>query len=191
MWSAPVASPGNEKAEQSPWTWRVRAFTVFLAVSALLFANAAPASAVFYYWGMNFASYQMKPYGLNSTWTVPMDAARGNWNSASSEVNITLNSSASARVSAVNFPTATWFGQYNPEGLVSFHIQLNQPRISTYSPFATSLRSGFAHELGHSLCLGDNPGGAANSSLMNYNRNRMTIIGPTSSDVAEANSYYN
>lgn len=50
MGSAPVASPGNEKAEQSPWTWRVRALTVFLAVSALLFANAAPASAVFYYW---------------------------------------------------------------------------------------------------------------------------------------------
>ena len=45
------------------------------------------------------------------------------------------------------------------------------------------------HELGHAFCLDDKPS-SGNSSIMNYDRDRNTLIKPTSNDIAGVNNAY-
>ena len=54
------------------------------------------------------------------------------------------------------------------------------------------VRSVFAHELGHTVGLADNPAGAgdANGSLMNHGRDRNVVLGPTSFDITSVNMLY-
>ena len=48
----------------------------------------------------------------------------------------------------------------------------------------------FAHELGHSLGLKDNPSTTLNLSLMNQDRNRNIVTEPTSFDAISVNMLY-
>lgn len=99
------------------------------------------------------------------------------------------NPSAAATIAVINQPNQDIYGRYISYGGGNFRIELNQPRLSGNPPFASSLRSGMAHEMGHSFSLGDYPD-RGNTSLMSYTRDRHTIYYPTRLDLAEVEDYY-
>lgn len=160
----------------------------------LVVGTVAPAQATYYSGGMPSATFQIKPYSYNDQWQPYMDAALASWNSMS-VVSISKDSGASASVTAASY-SADWYGLYTPYGVSPccrwFGIQLNARTLSADagSDFHTWVRSSFAHELGHSLSLGDNPPTSYNNSLMRHDRNRSTVYQRTTYDTNEVNSYY-
>ncbi|MFL0565421.1 hypothetical protein ACH0CG_06665 [Microbacterium sp. 179-I 1D1 NHS] len=161
----------------------------FVVAAASVIAAPVAANAVYMLGGMNSASYRVKDPGYNSTWMTPINAARTNWNTRCAPCSITWSDDAAARIVAVNKPTATWNGQYQPSFGTSFRIELNKPKISATPPFSTSLRSTTAHEFGHSFSLGDYVD-RGNTSLMSGTRDRMVVYAPTNLDLVEVDDYY-
>lgn len=116
-----------------------------------------------------------------------MNNALASWN-AHGKVNITKSDRAAAYVTVASY-SATWYGLYTPS-FGAFNIKLNSRTIARDAGvFANFSRSTFAHELGHSLSLADNPV-TDSASLMKHNRNRNTLYNPTSWDNARVNSVY-
>lgn len=88
-----------------------------------------------------------------------------------------------------------WYGMYTPRDLEfivfgragNFKIELNRTMLVDES--TTFWKSVLTHELGHAVCLGDNPS-SGNQSIMNYDRDRNYLTWPTSDDVAGVNDAY-
>jgi hypothetical protein len=169
-----------------------RATAAFLFTGALALTSVAPASATYYGGGMPSATFQIKPWSYNSTWQTPMNSALSSWNSASSKVNITKNSSSAAYVTAAQY-SDTWYGLYSYSGIPVwrvFDIKLNSRTIAADASNVTNfIRSTFAHELGHSLSLADNPS-TSSASLMKHSRDRNTLYTPQTYDINDVNSFY-
>jgi len=158
-----------------------------VAAALVILTGVAPANAWYYSGGMPYATYSIKPWNYNSTWTTPMNNALASWN-AHGKVNITKSSRAAAYVTVASY-SAAWYGLYTP-GTNTFNIKLNSRTLAAAAGvFANVSRSTFAHELGHSLSLADNPV-TDSASLMKHNRNRNTLYSPTSWDNACVNSVY-
>ena len=89
----------------------------------------------------------------------------------------------------------TWYGMYTPRDLEfiffgragNFKIELNRNMLVSESK--TFWKSVLTHELGHAVCLGDNPS-SGNQSIMNYDRDRNYLTWPTSDDVDCVNDAY-
>lgn len=70
-----------------------------------------------------------------------------------------------------------------------FKIELNRTLLVGESD--NFWQSVLVHEFGHSLCLGDNPNPSVpNSSIMNYARNRNTLLTPQTDDISGVNYAY-
>lgn len=153
---------------------------------------------------VNAAAYIYYDGGLKSA-TVEVENRLGNskvytnstsaWNSTSTPVNIkTVAGSGHSYVISGTY-NDTWYGLYTPKNrqyLVTgragkFTIELNRNQLVSESD--NFWQSVLVHEFGHAFCLGDNPS-SGNSSIMNYDRNRNTLIKPTSNDIAGVNNAY-
>lgn len=158
----------------------------------LLNVGELPANATYYSGGMPSATFSIKPWNYNSTWQSPLNSALASWNATSTPANITKSTSATATLT-VSSTSDTWYGLYTPTGIWpfrSFTIKLNSRTIGADATnLSNFIKSAFAHELGHSLSLGDNPT-TSSSSLMKHSRNRNTLYLPQNYDVAEVNAYY-
>jgi len=90
-----------------------------------------------------------------------------------------------------------WYGLYTAESLqyifwgraTKFSIKLN--RTLLVSEGDNFWQSVLVHEFGHAFCLDDNPNSSVpNSSIMNYNRSRNTLITPQADDINGVNNAY-
>lgn len=90
--------------------------------------------------------------------------------------------------------TDTWYGLYTPKKLQyvfwgraqEFTIELNRSMlVDKSSNFKQSVA---VHELGHALCLDDNP--PESPSIMRYDRDRNTMITPQQDDIDGVNDAY-
>ncbi|MGL5714033.1 MAG: matrixin family metalloprotease [Paraclostridium sp.] len=87
-----------------------------------------------------------------------------------------------------------WYGTYTPTKLqniisgraTEFNIKLNRRLLVDKSD--NFRQSVLVHELGHALCLGDNP--PQTQSIMRYDRNRNTMIKPQQDDINGVNAAY-
>jgi len=122
-----------------------------------------------------------------------MERGRNNWNASTAPVSFNVNSNS---VNQVRLANHTWegFGRFNahPErgsvgpSMTSFVITIN----SRNTPF-NFVESVMAHELGHVVGLRDNPPDTAwNGSIMNHERDRRTVRGPTGFDVTSIRILY-
>ena len=88
----------------------------------------------------------------------------------------------------------TFIGQYNPISLqygvsgraTKFEIKLNRTKLVGHT--TNYIQSTIVHELGHALCLNDNP--PQSPSIMRYDRNRETCITPQQDDINGVNAAY-
>ncbi|WP_250443148.1 matrixin family metalloprotease [Actinotalea sp. C106] len=134
----------------------------------------------FSYIGQDTPKIAVYPYSYNSQWQPGMDAALANWNATYSPVSLTKKSSSTSTVTAASY-SANWYGYYQACGGTCLYIRLNSRTISKDSAnqknYVTSV---LVHEYGHALNLGHRDG---QSSIMNRQRNRNTMVKPSSSDV--------
>lgn len=102
-------------------------------------------------------------------------------------VHFTANSSSQNKIYTDSYKDG-WYGLYIPytlnQSFYRFEIRINKKTIEEISSDneANYYQGSMAHELGHSLGLDDNPETNA-ATLMRYDRDRETIIGPQLFDV--------
>ena len=116
------------------------------------------------------------------------------WNATDTPINFTEGKSDSYCISGQW--DDTWWGLYTPRDFEfvffgragNFKIELNRTWLVEQSE--TCWKSVLTHELGHAVCLGDNPS-YGNQSIMNHTRDREILTWPTSDDVAGVNDAYN
>ncbi len=150
------------------------------------------AAYIYYEYGLKSATVEVENrLGYNSIYTKSVSA----WNSTSTPVNIkTVPGSGHSYVISGVY-NDTWYGMYTPKDLQylvtgragKFTIELNRKQLVSESE--NFWQSVLVHEFGHAFCLGDNPS-SGNSSIMNYDRNRNTLIKPTGNDVTGVNNAY-
>jgi len=147
----------------------------------------------------------LRAYEINADlaqyWHTAMEDGRLSWNNSNAPVNFTLNQSTNNRVTAGTHEL-TVAGDIDfilLGGLSRFTITLDSPRI--YHLAAENnvtvthyIQSVMAHELGHSVgledCFGNSFGGGPNGSIMNRNRSRTIVRGPTDFDIENVRRIY-
>jgi len=126
-------------------------------------------------------------------WLAAMRNGMNNWNNSDAPITFQENASSGNTVTVLDDDEEA-YGWLSPQAtgstLNNFTITMNSRTTST-----NYIASVFAHELGHSVGLRDflngNPsGGSDNGSLMNYDRDRSTLRGPTTFDVQSVNMLY-
>ena len=176
--------------------------TAFTLASSLALGTAATASAsdpafLGYGWPKSgsITVIPLNSWSYNSVWQPAMDQGMLNWNGSPAHILFSKTSKSPNTVVAASY-TATWYGLNSPKTdwliwskLNSFQIQLNARTISRDAKNVPNfIQSVFAHELGHSVWLADNP--PETWSLMNYSRDRNTVTKPASVDVTRVNTKY-
>lgn len=165
-------------------------------LSVILFFSfsmvAYAATYIYYDGGLKNAVVEVENRLGNSTVYSNSTSA---WNNTNTPVSIkTVAGSGHSYVSSGTY-SDTWYGLYTPKErqyIVAgragkFTIELNRNELVSKSN--VFWQSVLVHELGHAFCLDDNPS-SGDASIMNYDRNRNTLIRPTSHDVAGVNYAY-
>ncbi|MCB2412407.1 hypothetical protein LGT39_06035 [Demequina sp. TTPB684] len=172
--------------------WTLAYLTVAVAL-VLAFTGNVQAKAVTYScyaYGWPHESHVVYYEGVNSTWSGYFDTARSRWNNAGVGANIqltTLPTSTKPYVTAGRY-SSSWYGYYTRYSN-RYRIQVNarvlDENTSSTAQLATWAKGTTTHEFGHARMLKDNPlTSNPNGSLMNYSRNRDTVVSPTSYDKA-------
>jgi len=144
---------------------------------------------------------------LGNIWGTSIGNGRTVWDSSTAPVDFYYHISSNNTITAGPSSDTTYLGRLWPTqtsgtSLIRFDIELNATTISQYvannPTFTLSnvIQSVMAHELGHAIGLEDgffgNPHtGVNNGSLMNYDRNRNTVFGPTAFDITSVRMVYN
>jgi len=128
-----------------------------------------------------------------------------NWNSRNTPVSFAFNSTSNNMIFTANLGANAPWGvidmAVSGRNVVQFDIFLNTSRLVASNTAVTNLTNSvasvMAHELGHAVGLRDNPIGIAHvgvglitNSIMYINRNRNTLVVPTSFDVTSVNLLY-
>lgn len=171
---------------------RLTSIILCLMLSLSFSMVAYAASYIYYAGGLKNASVEVE--NRLSYSTVYKNSVNV-WNNTSTPVNITTVPGSGHSYVIDGVYDDTWYGLYTPKDrqyLVSgragkFTIELNRSQLVSESD--NFRQSVLVHELGHAFCLDDNPS-SGNSSIMNYDRNRNTLIKPTSNDIAGVNNAY-
>ena len=154
--------------------------TAALCMGASVGVASADEGSPFSFRGQGTPKILIAPYSYNDQWQPGMDAALANWNATVSPAHISKQSGRTSTVTAKSY-TASWFGYYQSCGDSCLYIRLNSRTISAASVnhknYVTSV---LVHEFGHALNLAHRDG---STSIMNRNRNRNTMVKPSSSDV--------
>ncbi|MCL2400997.1 MAG: InlB B-repeat-containing protein, partial [Defluviitaleaceae bacterium] len=140
-------------------------------------------------------------------WRTGIQNGVANWNSTNTAIDFRFDDNAIDRVSASIWPYR-FYGRvrlfHSGTTVVGFDIDVNTIEISHSRTLTNHTSQGIinfttsvmVHELGHILGLRDGPsgspvGGGVNNSIMNYGRNRNTLLRPTSFDITGVNMIYN
>jgi len=135
-------------------------------------------------------------FPMAAIWRTNMDRALTNWNNSNANVTFVVNSTSNNRVRVTTFSTVAAYGLLlstsSGTQMTGFEVLLHHQRItnsaSNLNNFITSV---MAHELGHVVGLDDNPTGqTATGTIMHTNRNRNTLINPTTFDINSVNLLY-
>lgn len=180
---------------------RFRSVFSALAISVLLISGVGvvPAAAATYCsCGMPTATNSIYRPSYSAPWEAGLISAFSAWNGIGNskgtvKISRTYNYSTQGNYMSVGTNVGSWYGRYYRTVEGGSHIQINTRTITnatTTSSRPTFARSTATHEIGHLLNLGDNPGGTANSSLMNHNRNRLIIYSPQSKDRTNVINHY-
>ena len=146
-------------------------------------------------------AYTLQKFGWKTTY-VPIRNAAGPayeqtiidsinaWNRAIPEVYFYLDKNAPNAIYSGNYKES-WVGYYQyytrNGKTYKFNIYLNNRLLSKRS--SNYKQSVLVHELGHALCLSDNP--AERKSIMRYDRNRNYMIKPQRDDIKGVIKAYN
>jgi len=127
----------------------------------------------------------------NNTWQPIIQAASNAWNNSGAGVTIQLKTSGvSDHEIYVSSVEETWFGCTYPDlinssgDVLKSRIVLNTNRLNTDIAQSTTV-----HELGHLLHLKDNPS-MTDDTIMNYGRDRSTMLVPQLYDVCNVKIFY-
>ena len=167
---------------------RVTAAAAAVFALVLLPISSAQADDSYYSAGQSTPRPEIYPYSYNSTWQGGIDRAITNWNATYSPVAISKTTAGVSTITAKSY-TDSWFGLYtscSPNNCM--YISLNSRTISaSASNFSNYVTSITVHEFGHSFKLGHRDG---QDSIMNRDRNRNTMVNPSSSDVVNVRNNY-
>ena len=173
-------------------TKRLSSIILFL-IFFFSFSTAVYAASYKYYdGGLKSATVNVENRLSNSTVYKNSVSA---WNNTSTPVDIKTVPGSGYSYVIDGVYNDTWYGLYTPKDrqwLTSgragkFTIELNRKKLVSESN--NFWQSVLVHELGHAFCLDDKPS-SGNSSIMNYDRDRNTLIKPTSNDIAGVNNAY-
>ncbi len=134
-----------------------------------------------------------------STYSDVVTASKNAWNATPTPTVITEVPGSGHNWIDDDSYTDSWYGMYQAESLqyiitgraTKFHIKTNRRLLVDKS--SNFRQSVIVHELGHALCLQDNPSATEehkNDSIMNENRVRDTLIKPTQDDINGVNNAY-
>jgi hypothetical protein len=165
-----------------------------MAIGLVMAAGTAPASALYYPYGMNSQSFCVQNPSVNSTWLNAITNGRNSWNSHGSfPGNISVFSGCTSTLSVGSYP-GTFLGHHSGQTAgTHYSILLDSPRLNAHInsngyAFANVVKSTTAHEFGHTLRLNDLT--SQSYLLMSHARNRNVLTGPATSEVNESNGYY-
>jgi len=156
-------------------------------------------SFAFIYLSSGYESASIQIENRTITYSDQFIASKNAWNATSTPAWITAVAGSGNNWIDDDVYTDTWNGEYVPVTLqyvlfgraTKFHIRLNRSLLVNES--SNFRRSVIVHELGHALCLNDNPSNTINTknnSIMNYMRDRDVLISPTQDDIDGVNDAY-
>lgn len=199
-------SPGQELEQceedmrKTRTTTRATRVTLIALLSAsVVGATTLPAQARYSGTGMPRATFSVNRPNYSATWNSILANSEAAWNGATVANISRVNGSAALypNQTTVGNYTADWYGIYvrtyahgGPSPGYRFSIRVNSRRISQdASNFSAFSRSVYTHELGHALNLSDNPT-RSHASIMNYSRNRNSMVTPQAYDRTSVNNHY-
>ena len=165
----------------------------FFIVFCILLISSVPVFA-YVTIGSGYVSKTIPIEHRTLTYHTPFINSISAWNSCGAGVNIyTVPGSGNNWIIDEQIAD-TWYGMYQAKRLkyifwgraTKFKITLN--RTTLVSKTNNFRQSVIVHELGHALCLGDNP--PESPSIMRYDRNRETCITPQQDDINGVNANY-
>jgi len=148
-------------------------------------------------WWWPSTSVPLRAFNFNATWQTPINNGIGNWES-SSRARFPRNQTSNNQVIAQPFDYSelgshipiSWTGsEQTGFSITEFRIELNSRTISSHSSnngytLSRVITSVMAHELGHAVGLEDR---STSDSIMNTNRSRNIVLGPSVFDVQSFN----
>ena len=173
---------------------RKKAISIFLVITITV--CYCTFSSAYIYWDAGYvtANFEIENRLTNATFGWH---ARDVWNATPTPVWIT-NVPGSGHSWETDIQSAgSWYGMYTAifrqyvfwGRATKFKIELN--RTTLVGASNNFWKSVLVHEFGHALCLFDNPlPDYPNSSIMNYGRDRNTLITPQTDDINGVNYAY-
>lgn len=157
-----------------------------------------------YWYRSSTVTLRTSPVNLGTTWQSALEDAARNWTNSATPITVRLDQGSP------NLATTQFRSSENPSTLGSFRrhsrsgTELRQFEIRLYTqriPEHVSANPGFefhrvatsvwAHEIGHAVGLADDPNwNDRNSSIMNVNRCRDSVLHPTPFDRQSVNWLY-
>ena len=154
--------------------------------------NTLAFAYVYYSRGQDLPNLRVNSSHLESTFTTAYSNSRTAWFNTYTRANIIIDNTVSDKYIKSAYLSETYYGAYAPTGYApsgratGFTITLNTRTIPNNNSFRQSL---IVQEFVHAFCLGYNPS-SGNTSIMNYNRDRYTLISPTSDDINGVQAAY-
>lgn len=130
--------------------------------------------------------------GLAPAYATAYSNSRDAWFNTYTRANIIIDNTVSDKKINSAYLADSYYGVYRPTGegsngrATGFTITLNDRTVLANNSFRQSV---IVHEFGHAFSLGDNPS-TGNNSMMNYGRDRYTVVIPTQDDINGVNAAY-
>ncbi|MDR1674223.1 MAG: hypothetical protein LBR54_02095, partial [Oscillospiraceae bacterium] len=150
----------------------------FVSIAAAIYVagllTVCSMAYIYYSGGHDTAYLEINNTALSITMGFVYLRACSAWQNTSTPAVVTTNNNQTDHIIQSGYYDEDWYGLYSPSGYLSngratkFEISFNMIGTSTDNNYRQSV---IVHEIGHALCLDDNPSykvGPINDSIMNY-----------------------